>query len=64
MDFFCDYHMITFHVIKRFGPVYPTARMAGKNKKLAEVGKAQVAPTKLTWTDLESNMGLHGRSGD
>jgi len=56
--------MITFHVIKRFGLVYSTAGMAGKNKKLADAGKAQVAPTKLTWTDLEPNMGLHGRSGE
>jgi hypothetical protein len=28
-----DYQMITFHVIKRFGLVYPIAGMAGKNKK-------------------------------
>jgi hypothetical protein len=46
--------------VKRFGLVYPMAGMAGKNKKLADVVKAQVSPTKLTRTDLESNTGLHG----
>ena len=44
--------MITFRVIKRFGLVYSTAGIAGKNKKLADVGEAQFAPTKLIWTDL------------
>jgi hypothetical protein len=34
--------------------------MVGKNKKLADVGKALVSPTVLTYTDLESKTGLRG----
>ena len=58
--FIHEYHIITFHVIKRFGLVYPTAGVAGKYKEWRDVGKAKVSTTKLAWTDLESNTGLRG----
>jgi hypothetical protein len=56
-NFGTDYHTKTSHINKRFGMVH-TWHEWQKKEETAQVGKTQDSPTKLTWTDLESNTPL------